>query len=150
MEGVATEHRFCVQSKGRQIPVWCDAGRIEQVLDNLLSNAVKYGEERADIGVDLEWAQEHALVTVTNRGHGIRPDEAKHLFERFVRGEHAAGIKGVGLGLYICKGLVEAHGGRIWVESVPDETTRFRFTLPLAPSATEHPSEAAPAAPSGA
>jgi len=73
-------------------------------------------------------------IVVTNRGQGITAEELPHLFLRFARTPRAqAGPKlGLGLGLYIAKGLVEAHGGRIWAESIPEQTTSFHVTLPLA------------------
>jgi signal transduction histidine kinase len=73
-------------------------------------------------------------VTVTNEGPGIAPDEVPKLFSRFARTRAAqsGGVPGLGLGLYICRGIVEAHGGRLWVESVPGDKTHFRFTLPRA------------------
>ena len=74
-----------------------------------------------------------AEVSVTNLGEGIPPEELAKLFSRFHRSAQAVGqgIAGLGLGLYITKGLVEAHGGRIWVESVPKLTTTFHFVLPI-------------------
>jgi signal transduction histidine kinase len=70
-------------------------------------------------------------VSVTDRGNGIPPEAIDHLFERFYRVEGAgAGVKGAGLGLFICKSLVEAHGGRISVESTPGAGSTFSFTLP--------------------
>jgi signal transduction histidine kinase len=72
-------------------------------------------------------------VGVTNRGHGIAREDVRDLFKRFSRTRTARGgrVTGVGLGLFIAKALVEAHGGTIEVESVADETTTFRFTLPI-------------------
>ena len=72
---------------------------------------------------------------VTNEGPGIPAEEMPRLFSRFGRtdGAHARRTPGIGLGLYIARGLVEAHGGRIWAESVPGESTSFHFTLPMAP-----------------
>lgn len=114
-------------------PVWADAGRVEQVLGNLISNALKYGELGADILVDLEGQPTEVQVTVSNRGPVIPPDQLRRLFNRFTRAQEAkhSEIPGLGLGLYICKGLVEAHGGRIWADS-DSSVTRFHFTLPLA------------------
>jgi PAS domain S-box-containing protein len=112
-----------------------DEGRCVQVLSNLLSNAGKYGEPGVPVDVQVERAGDMAQLTVTNEGPGIAPDELPRLFARFARTRSAeAGAKpGLGLGLYICRGIVEAHGGKLWVESVPGEKTHFRFTLPLAP-----------------
>ena len=114
-------------------PVWADAERIEQVLSNLLTNAAKYGEPGTEITVELAQKDSWVEVTVTNRGRGIAPDELPRLFHRFSRGPdaHKLGLQGIGLGLYISKGLIEAHGGRIWAQSTPSEQTSFHFTLPL-------------------
>jgi len=110
-----------------------DAQRLEQVMTNLLSNAVKYGVPDAAIDVELTLSNDAAKVAVTNRGPGVPPDELPFLFERYSRSRAArtSPTKGLGLGLYIARGIVEAHGGRIWVESVPDQTTTFHFTIPL-------------------
>jgi signal transduction histidine kinase len=112
-----------------------DADRVQQVLENLLGNAAKYGEPGTTIGVEAVRRDEVIEVTVTNRGAGIAPDQLPKLFSRFARTREArAGREsGLGLGLYIARGLVEAHGGRLWAESVPGEVTRFHFTVPAAP-----------------
>jgi signal transduction histidine kinase len=110
-----------------------DSERLEQVVTNLLSNAVKYGASDAPIKVDVVVDAGYAQVSVTNSGAGISAAELPFIFERYARSHSArtTGIKGLGLGLYIAKGLIEGHGGRIWVESVPDKTTTFHFTVPL-------------------
>ena len=128
------ENPVRVEQRNVSGPVWADAGRIDQVLSNLLSNAVKYGEPGAEILIELEGRAEEVEVTVTNRGRGIDPHELSRLFNRFTRSEQTrtSKVPGLGLGLYICKGLIEAHGGRIWAESTPGDRTRFHFTLPLA------------------
>jgi signal transduction histidine kinase len=113
-------------------PINVDPGRIEQVLMNLLSNAAKYSDPRSDIGVILDIQDDAVKVGVTNQGPGVRPEELPTIFNRFIRSRSAQQRtrEGLGLGLYIARGLVEAHGGRIWVESTPGETTTFWFTLP--------------------
>ena len=110
-----------------------DAQRLEQVVTNLLSNAVKYGAPEGEIRLDVRTSDGHAEVLVTNHGPGIPANELSVLFERYVRSRAArtSATTGSGLGLYIARGLVEAHGGRIWAESVPGETTTFHFTIPL-------------------
>ena len=110
-----------------------DPVRIEQVLENLLSNAVKYGDPGYDIAVVWERRGPEVWISIVNHGYGIPPEEMETLFRRFGRTRSAqdSGSPGLGLGLYICKGLVEAHGGRIWAESTPGETTAFRIALPL-------------------
>ena len=113
-------------------PVWADGERIDQVLNNLLTNAVKYGDPDTEIAVELRPVEQAIQVSVTNRGRGIEPDDLPRLFQRFSRGSNVPkiGLSGIGLGLYICKGLIEAHGGRIWAHSTPGQQTSFHFTLP--------------------
>jgi signal transduction histidine kinase len=114
-------------------PVEADPSRLEQVLENLLSNAAKYSFSETEILVSVESGPEEVTVSVTNQGLGIPADEMEGLFTRYRRTRTAmeGKIPGIGLGLYITKGLVEAHGGRIWVESEVGKNTTFRFTLPL-------------------
>jgi PAS domain S-box-containing protein len=113
-------------------PLDADQSRVEQVLTNLLSNAVKYGDASRPIDVSLQSDDKAAIVSVRNYGPGIPPDEQPFVFSRFGRSRQATegNIPGLGLGLYIAKGIVEAHGGQIWVESVPGDATTFSFTLP--------------------
>jgi signal transduction histidine kinase len=126
-------HRLRIKAGGVIPPIEADPSRIEQVLGNLLTNAVKYGYESSEIGVEYACRDDLVEIAVINEGEGIAPDEQSHLFSRFHRSRRAReqNIAGLGLGLYIAKGLVETHGGRIWVESVANQTTAFRFTLPL-------------------
>lgn len=123
------------RTSGRAPPVEADAGRVEQVLTNLLVNAHKYGEPGTPIVVELEGDVTEARVTVVNRGRGIDADDLPHVFERFYRARGSAErrIKGLGLGLFIVRGIVEAHGGRVFADSTPGERTRFGFSLPRAP-----------------
>lgn len=129
-----------VESRGSREPVWADPGRIEQVLGNLLSNAAKYGERGTEIRIEVEGRETEVEVTVTNQGRGIPEAELKRLFHRFSRSADTrkSDIPGLGLGLYICKGLIEVHGGRIWAESTPGRLTRFHFTLPRTPGGERH------------
>lgn len=113
-----------------------DRGRLEQVVYNLLSNAVKYSPDDAPIVVRVERADGEARAHVIDAGPGIPPDALPRLFRRFARLEGAAATApGLGLGLYISKALVEAHGGRIWAESEPGRGATFSFALPLDPPA---------------
>jgi signal transduction histidine kinase len=118
-------------SAEQDLSVLADAGRIEQVLSNLLGNALKYGDPNTPIAVEARQREGAVEVIVTNAGPGIPQDELPGLFDRFGRSRDArkSGKPGLGLGLYIAKGLVEAHGGRIWVESAAGKTS-FHFTLP--------------------
>jgi signal transduction histidine kinase len=108
-----------------------DPQRFEQIMVNLLSNATKYASPDSEIVIELRSRPGEALVSVTNAGPGIAPAERSLVFDRFYRSEgEGERTQGLGLGLYIVKGLVEAHGGRVWVESEPGRNTTFRFTLP--------------------
>jgi signal transduction histidine kinase len=102
------------------------------VLDNLLGNAVKYSPDGGEVLVTVEAVGGQAHLRVADQGQGIPADALPRLFERFYRGQPAAGDSGLGLGLYISRMLVEAHGGRIWVESELGVGSTFTIALPLA------------------
>ncbi len=126
-------HTVRLEIKGDIPHLDVDPGRIEEILDNLLSNAAKYSYPDTEIGVEVARINGEIRVSVTNHGEGIAPNELPRLFTRFYRTREVRGkgVTGLGLGLYITRGLVEAHGGRIWAESIPGQTTTFRFTLPI-------------------
>ena len=109
-----------------------DPLRVEQVLANLVDNAIKYSPDGGAIRVKVGTTPDGAvLVSVSDQGMGVPADHQAHLFERFYRVESGRrAIKGVGLGLFICRSLVESHGGTIWVESEPNRGSTFFFTLP--------------------
>jgi len=113
---------------------------IEQVLINLLENAVKYTPPGSEIELSARVGDGGVTVAVADRGAGIPPADEPHLFEKFYRGR-SRGSHGAGLGLAICRGIVEAHGGRIWAENRPGGGAIFQFTLPLTgrPPEMEHP-----------
>jgi two-component system sensor histidine kinase KdpD len=104
---------------------------IEQVLINLLENAGKHTPPGTTIRLTAEEREGAVTVTITDTGRGIPPGEESRIFEKFCRGT-AAGLGGAGLGLAICRGIVEAHGGRIWAENCSEKGAAFLFTLPLA------------------
>jgi len=109
--------------------VYADSDKIEQVLTNLLENAVKYtAGGRIRVGGKLQ--DTDVLVTVADEGKGIAIEHRYQVFNKFFRERAQAQNPGTGLGLYICKGLIEAHGGRIWVENGADKGAIFCFTLP--------------------
>jgi signal transduction histidine kinase len=116
-----------------------DPKRIEQVLRNLLSNALKYSPEGGEIRVEGRRDARQAVLQVSDSGIGIPAEEQARIFERFYRvdNELTRRVGGVGLGLAVCQGIVEAHGGRIWVESALGEGTTVYFSLPVDP----HPDE---------
>lgn len=109
----------------------CDSGKIYRVLDNLLVNAIKYSV-RGDT-IELSCVEEpdgQLRVQVLDHGPGLAPPEIATLFDCYRRGAHAANIQGTGLGLAICKEIIQAHGGRLWVESELGKGCRFVFTIP--------------------
>ena len=111
-----------------------DRDRLVQVVSNLVNNAVKYSPDGGTVTLSSRAEEGFALVSVTDTGVGIPPDEISHVFERFrrVRSGAAQSIPGTGLGLTIVKQIVEMHGGKIWVESAVGHGSAFHFTLPLA------------------
>ncbi len=106
-----------------------DAVRIEQVLYNLLENALKYSPAGSEVRVFGRQEKASLVLGVSDQGVGIAPGNQQKLFEPFARLEESV-TAGVGLGLVVCKRLVEAHGGRIWVESKPGEGSTFLFSIP--------------------
>jgi signal transduction histidine kinase/HAMP domain-containing protein len=127
-------HEVTLQLPNREVRVLADALRIEQVLDNLLENAARYSAPGSPVDVNLAAEDGHALLTVTDHGGGIPQTELERIFEPFYRGANAkqSSIRGAGLGLAISRGIIEAHGGRIWGEHAGDDATAFVVTLPIA------------------
>jgi PAS domain S-box-containing protein len=110
--------------------VYADSDKIEQVLTNLLENAVKYtAGGKVQVGGKLQ--ESTVLVTVSDEGKGIAIEHRYQVFNKFFRERAQSQSPGTGLGLYISKGLIEAHGGRIWVENGADKGAIFCFTLPI-------------------
>jgi PAS domain S-box-containing protein len=132
--GTAPLHQLQVVAAEEPIVVWADPSALGHVFSNLLTNAVKYTPHGGAITVEVARQDREAVVRVRDQGLGIAPEHVEHLFERFYRvpKEVTARQSGVGLGLAVCKALVEAHGGRIWVESRVGEGSVFGFTAPLA------------------
>lgn len=108
-----------------------DYVEIAQVLTNLCENAIKYTPPGASIDIDVRQQANTMSFGVMDSGPGLTREEQAHIFEKFYRGRQAQRVPGSGLGLAICRGLVEAHGGRIWVESREGGGSVFRFTLPM-------------------
>jgi signal transduction histidine kinase len=111
-----------------------DPDRLRQVLNNLTSNAVKYSPSGGSIIVRCrERGSQHVVIEVIDHGIGIPPDQVDRLFQKFqrVRSEEHNRISGTGLGLYICRLIVEGHGGQIWVESELGKGSTFGLVLPL-------------------
>jgi signal transduction histidine kinase len=115
--------------------VICDHDRIHQVLANLVGNAAKFTPPGGRITITAAARGDEVHVSVIDTGPGIPEATQPHLFERYWKGDVAANRPGgVGLGLYICRGIVESHGGRIWAESTPGKGAAFTFSIPVAGS----------------
>ena len=115
-------------------PLRCDRDRVLQVLTNLLANALQVTPSGGTVWLGLRCAQAGAVFTVADDGPGIPAEDVPHLFERWYRGRRAR-YPGSGLGLAIARHIVEAHRGRIWVESQEGQGSAFSFELPWAPPA---------------
>jgi signal transduction histidine kinase len=111
--------------------VLADPERIERVILNLISNALKYSERDTLVEVNVQRQDEDLVVSVRDQGRGIATDQLPRLFQRFQRIQGTSGTEGIGLGLYISRVLVEAHDGKIWVESKVGKGSTFSFSLPV-------------------
>ncbi len=110
-----------------------DAVRLAQVMDNLLSNAIKYNRQGGTVVIRAVQENDSVVVMVQDTGIGIAKDDQPHVFDRFFRAPEGVRLKieGSGLGLAITRGIIQRHGGRIWVESEPNIGSSFYFSLPL-------------------
>lgn len=132
-EAVATFRRahptvVALQLPARPVSAQIDPARIRQVLANLLENAARYAPAASDVIVRLRRLSgpaASARIEVCDRGPGLADQEKTRVFERFVRGQAGQGTSGLGLGLYLCRAIVEQHGGRIGVDSVPGQGCTF-------------------------
>ncbi len=133
LDGVLEVDRIRVEAPAELPPVLADGDRLERILTNLLSNALKYSPTRSPVTVSLTVGNDEVITSVSDRGQGIPPEELPQLFQRYRRMRQAQEHRdGLGLGLYIARRLVEAHGGRMWVESQVGKGSIFSFSLPLA------------------
>lgn len=133
-EQIGDRHRVVLE-EATPAQVEADAGRIEQVLTNLLDNAAKYSPDGGEVRVRVRTADGGAIVEVRDRGIGLPPGAAERIFEPFGRARNATvrQVPGLGLGLYICRMIVERHGGRIWAHSEGEgRGATMGFWLPLA------------------
>jgi PAS domain S-box-containing protein len=132
-EELARAERALELAAEEPLPGRWDRLRIDQVITNLVSNAVRYGRP-GPVRLSLRREGARALVVVEDEGPGISPEEAPRIFERYFRGTAARAAGGLGLGLYITRRIVEAHGGRVDVKSAPGKGTTFTVELPLEPA----------------
>ncbi len=121
-------------------PIWADRVRLLQVFENLVGNAIRFTPKGGRITIGATPRQREVLFWVADSGTGIAPESLPHVFDRFWK-EKRAERQGAGLGLPICKGIVGAHGGRIWVESLPMRGTTFYFTIPSATPLGDRPGQ---------
>ena len=130
---IADRHSFLLSFDPKLPSVPGDSQRLEQVLHNLLDNAIKYSPQGSQITISGNREDDHIQISVTDEGQGIPQAELSKIFDAFYRiaGTNAQKVRGAGLGLTICRAIVEAHGGSIWTESAPDRGNVFYFTLPL-------------------
>ncbi len=126
-------HPLVVDVPEEPLPCWADGERVSEVVENLLSNAVKYSPGGGEIRLEARRERETAVVSVTDHGIGIAPEDQGRLFRPFSRlhDRKAFDVEGFGLGLSICERFVRAHGGQFKVRSAPGEGSTFSFTLPL-------------------
>jgi signal transduction histidine kinase len=117
-----------------------DRGRLLQVLSNLVGNAIKFTAAGGRIRIGAEQRDDEVCFWVADTGSGIEAEALSYIFDRFWQAGRTD-RRGSGLGLFIAKALVEAHGGRIWVESAPRQGSTFYFTVSVAPIAEDRPGE---------
>lgn len=128
----APAHRIEVSLPADPVPVRCDSIRLEQVLGNLVGNAIKYSPGGGRVQVDVSSAAGRATLSVADQGLGISAEDRPHIFEPFRRGSRHEGVPGMGLGLWVARRIVEAHGGVLEVESAPGAGAVFHVRLPTA------------------
>ncbi|GHO82845.1 ATP-binding protein [Dictyobacter formicarum] len=135
MQGVLQDRNLIIHIPDDLPPVQLDYLQIDQVITNLLENAVRYTPPDSPLEITVESNDHEIIVSVADRGPGIPQSDLERIFDKFYRvsgaRRRATSIMGTGLGLAVCRGLIEAHGGRIWVENRPGGGAIFRFTLPL-------------------
>jgi PAS domain S-box-containing protein len=136
IQALSEAHPFELKLPEGELRIHADRGRVDQVITNLLSNAIRYSPKGGSVVVTLEASDSEAHLSVKDHGIGIPPEKQSMIFERFGRA-HGSKYGGLGLGLTISQGIVEQHGGEIWVESsgVPGEGSTFHVRLPLRASA---------------
>lgn len=130
---MAKEREISMEFPGGGLEVEGDRVQLELVLDNLLGNAIKYSPKAKPIRVRMEQKGDHVEVRVSDEGSGIASHDLSNVFGKFYRveGVHSVRTPGSGLGLYICRNIIEAHGGRIWVESKLGSGSTFAFSIPM-------------------
>ncbi len=127
-----TKHKVILDVPPEPVVGNWDCDRLGQALNNLVNNAIKYSPGGGEVRVRIATTDGETTISVNDQGIGISPEDIPELFQPFSRLYREQPIKGTGLGLFITKAIVEAHGGRIWVDSEVGKGSTFSFTLPLA------------------
>jgi PAS domain S-box-containing protein len=136
LEALAKDHRLTIEIAPDVTPVMADPQRIAQVITNLVNNAAKYSPANSAIRLMVSQAGEFVQYDVGDEGMGIEPEDRTAVFEAFrqVERKGEGHLKGAGLGLAICKGIIEAHGGKIWIQDQSAPGTTISFTVPIVSS----------------
>jgi len=143
LRSVTAHHHLHIEIPRDLAPVWIDPVEIGQVIYNLIENATKYAPPDTEILLEVRHVSGALAVVVSDRGPGIPEPSIPRLFDPFYRVmDGQPRPKGLGLGLAIVRGLVEAHGGRVWVENRPDGGAQFTFTLPITAARPDRPTRA--------
>jgi signal transduction histidine kinase len=135
----ATAVHITFQINAGAATVFADPERVLQVLNELVSNAIKFSQPHTTIRLGTQPSGEgEVCFVIEDQGRGILPEKLDHIFDRFQQGDasDSRALGGTGLGLALCRSIVEQHGGRIWAESTPGKGSRFLFTLPAAAPTT--------------
>ena len=132
LKSKSDKHRLILETPDSVPLVLADRVRVERIINNLSDNAIKYSPDGGEVTILVQQKGDFVLTVVKDQGLGISVEDQARLFQPFERLESTSGIVGVGLGLNVCRRLVEAQGGRIWVESDRGKGAAFYFTLPLA------------------
>lgn len=134
----AEEHTITLDIQVQDSRIVADKLRVGQVIGNVLDNAIRFSPQGRQVTVALKERNNEYLVSITDQGIGVSPEYIDHIFERFYRVRNTASrqYSGIGLGLFVARAIVEAHGGQIWVESNKGLGSTFSLTLPRAPHTT--------------
>jgi signal transduction histidine kinase len=131
LSGLAKTHSLVFEVPESDMGLFGDPTALEHVLTNLLENALKYSQAGTEIRLTVEEDDSEILIKIADQGQGIDPEDLPHIFERFRQsGSQGRTRNSVGLGLYIVRSLVSAHGGRVWADSALGKGTTFTIALP--------------------
>jgi PAS domain S-box-containing protein len=128
--GLQPEHHISVNGN-ENIQIKGDRYRLIQVITNYLSNGIKYSNDQPEVVLTVQHSKDTLTVSVTDDGLGISKTQLPYIFERFFRVEKTRNIEGIGLGLYLCLQIIQAHHGKVWVESTEGKGSTFYFSIPL-------------------